>query len=1013
MTSPSKPLSESDLERIIPPEIKDDEFYQLIESLARTEKLRYVLEIGSSAGGGSTEAFVKGLKDNQNNPLLFCIEISKPRFKQLADTYKAYDFVRCYNLSSVSVEEFPSPDTVANFYTREESGLKRYPLPLVLNWLQQDMQYVREGGVGANAVERIKDDHGITHFDMVLIDGSEFTGLAELEKVYGASIILLDDTNTYKCYEVRQRLLADPAYELIADNQELRNGFSAFRRRSVAEGASLPIHFFTIVLNGEPFIRYHERVLAELPFDWHWHVVEGVAALKHDTAWSVASGGKVLDSVHDRGRSNDGTSAYLDELAARFPDRVTIHRKPPGEFWDGKREMVNAPLPHIATPGLLWQIDADELWTAEQIRTVHALFQANPERTAAYYWCDYFVGPERLISTRHNYAQNPQQEWLRTWRFEPGMSWAAHEPPVLADAAGRDLARIDPFTQDEMEEAGVVFQHFAYVTEAQAAFKESYYGYKDARAHWRRLQAAAGPVLLRDYLPWVTDQTLADGAAARGVVPIAVVEEGAWRFLAPAEAAARRRALSPVRPRIVVDGLFYQHLNSGIARVWTAVLKAWVASGFAEHVVLLDRAGTAPRIPGVHTRTIRAHSYAKTGEDSLYLERICREEGADLFVSTYYSTPTATPSLFMGYDMIPEALGFPLEDEAWREKHRAIQHAAAHVMISHNSARDLERLFPCVAAGSTAVAHCGVGEAFRPADAAEVERFRKAHGLDRPYLLMVGDRAGYQGYKNGLLLFRALGLGEPATRDLTVLCVGGAKEIEPMFRELAPGVPVARLSVSDEELRLAYAGAEALAYPSRYEGFGMPVVEAMACGCPVITCANSSLIEVAGDAALFVGEDDPAGLADRLREVADPERRAELVRLGLEQAARFTFDAMAEEIAKALTATVDRLKAGTLQAPAPLWGEVKAMLAETQHLRALTAAQAAREAAAAAAAEARPVEPEPIIMPDPAVLDRLAQCEKELARVNEVAASIQNSPFWRLRNLTVTALRTAGLRQRH
>ena len=255
MTSHSKPLSESDLERIIPPEIKDDEFYQLIESLARTEKLRYVLEIGSSAGGGSTEAFVKGLKDNPNNPLLFCIEISRPRFKQLADTYKAYDFVRCYNLSSVSVEEFPSPDTVANFYTREESGLKRYPLPLVLNWLQQDMQYVREAGVGANAVERIKDDHGITHFDMVLIDGSEFTGMAELEKVYGASIILLDDTNTYKCYEVRQRLLADPTYELIADNQELRNGFSAFRRRSVAERAALPIHFLTIVLNGEPFIR--------------------------------------------------------------------------------------------------------------------------------------------------------------------------------------------------------------------------------------------------------------------------------------------------------------------------------------------------------------------------------------------------------------------------------------------------------------------------------------------------------------------------------------------------------------------------------------------------------------------------------------------------------------------------------------------------------------------------------------------------------------------------------------
>ncbi|MFV4649337.1 hypothetical protein ACNJUT_22340, partial [Mycobacterium tuberculosis] len=102
-----------------------------------------------------------------------------------------------------------------------------------------------------------------------------------------------------------------------------------------------------IVLNGEPFIRYHEEVFRELPVDWTWHIVEGVAALKHDTAWSVGNGAFIPDAFHDRGRSNDGTSAYLDELQARWPDRVFIHRKPLGEFWDGKREMVNAPLPHL------------------------------------------------------------------------------------------------------------------------------------------------------------------------------------------------------------------------------------------------------------------------------------------------------------------------------------------------------------------------------------------------------------------------------------------------------------------------------------------------------------------------------------------------------------------------------------------------------------------------------------------------------------------------------------------
>ena len=100
---------------------------------------------------------------------------------------------------------------------------------------------------------------------------------------------------------------------------------------------TLPIHFFTIVLNGEPFIRYHEGVFRRLTVPWHWHVVEGVASLQHDTAWSVASGGHIPDSVHARGRSNDGTSAYLDDLARRLPENVTVYRKPLDEFWSGKR----------------------------------------------------------------------------------------------------------------------------------------------------------------------------------------------------------------------------------------------------------------------------------------------------------------------------------------------------------------------------------------------------------------------------------------------------------------------------------------------------------------------------------------------------------------------------------------------------------------------------------------------------------------------------------------------------
>jgi glycosyltransferase involved in cell wall biosynthesis len=704
----------------------------------------------------------------------------------------------------------------------------------------------------------------------------------------------------------------------------LRNGYSAFRYRQTAHG-DLPIHFFTIVLNGEPFIRCHERVFSQLPVRWHWHVVEGVAALKHDTAWSVAGGGHVSDAIHTGGRSNDGTHEYLDDLARRFPDQVTIYRKPFGEFWDGKLEMVNAPLTNIREACLLWQVDSDELWTTQQIAAVHNSFRSNSEKTAAYYWCWYFVGPNKLISTRYNYAQNPRQEWLRTWRFELADRWAAHEPPTLTRYAKNgvrvNIGELNPFRHDEMEAVGAVFQHFAYVTEAQLRFKETYYGYADAVIHWNKLQRHGGAGLLRDYLPWVADNTMFDDASVLNVRPIAEHdgESGSWSFSLASDHINDAMRLRTVKPRIVIDGIFFQYLATGISRVWTCLLDEWSRSAFKDHVIVLDRSGSAPRIAGIHYRTIRAHDYNETAQDSLYLEQICRELAADVFVSTYYSTPTDTPSVFIGYDMIPEVMGFDLKAEAWKEKRRAIGHACAHIMISENSARDLERIMPVVPKCSTVVAHCGVASIFRPSDKQEVDEFKRRFGLLKPYVLIVGDRVSY---KNAFLLFRSISL-LPDPTQFALVCVGGHDEIEPGLRALVPATDVRRLKFDDRELRAAYSGAHAYVCTSRYEGFGMPILEAMACECPVVACRNSSIPEVAGEAALFVGEDDATGLAEALLLLTDQKLRGVYVKRGISQASRFSFPKMAEEVAGALLSAVEGLKSGRRKMPGPAWDELR------------------------------------------------------------------------------------------
>lgn len=116
-------------------------------------------------------------------------------------------------------------------------------------------------------------------------------------------------------------------------------------------------------------------------------------------------------------------------------------------------------------------------------------------------------------------------------------------------------------------------------------------------------------------------------------------------------------------------------------------------------------------------------------------------------------------------------------------------------------------------------------------------------------------------------------------------------EIDAVMRRL----PVRHLpDIEDSLLPALYTGSVALVYPSWYEGFGLPVVEAMACGTAVVTSDRGSLAEVAGDAALLVPPDSPEAIADAMRMLLDdPVRRRDLVESGLRRARRFTWEAAA------------------------------------------------------------------------------------------------------------------------
>ena len=218
---------------IIQPEILNDEFHSTLIKYASRHDLKTFLEIGSSSGAGSTDAFVSGIKNrnDKSQVQLFCMEVSRVRFKALANHYATEDFVRCYNISSIEANELPSKDEVVNFYNSTKTTLNKYSIETILDWLRQDIEYIKSSGSDINGIRLIKQANHIRYFDMVLIDGSEFTGERELHETMGAKVIALDDINAFKCWNAYQTLLHTTHYELKEHNFFLRNGYAIFEKK--------------------------------------------------------------------------------------------------------------------------------------------------------------------------------------------------------------------------------------------------------------------------------------------------------------------------------------------------------------------------------------------------------------------------------------------------------------------------------------------------------------------------------------------------------------------------------------------------------------------------------------------------------------------------------------------------------------------------------------------------------------------------------------------------------------
>ena len=326
---------------------------------------------------------------------------------------------------------------------------------------------------------------------------------------------------------------------------------------------------------------------------------------------------------------------------------------------------------------------------------------------------------------------------------------------------------------------------------------------------------------------------------------------------------------------LIIDGIIYSlQRHGGITVYFNELIKRLAVEGIDSRTLVFEGASEHPAILPGEKKALRSRLMERY--------RSCAvSPSARIFHSSYYRLPSVrVPTVTTVHDFTYEryASGPRRWLHSW-QKYSAIRHSDAVICISESTRRDLLHYVPDVPADRVHVVHNGVSDVFRPLPD------RREDGR-RPFVLFVGARGGY---KNFVPLVQTL----KELPDLELVCVGGGPLLpnEAALTETLIGNRFKHIpGVSDQELNALYNQAFCLAYPSSYEGFGIPLLEAMRAGCPVIAINSSSVPEVAGDAALLLPEATPESLKYALGQFSDTERRDNFRVMGFRQASKFSWE---------------------------------------------------------------------------------------------------------------------------
>jgi len=364
-----------------------------------------------------------------------------------------------------------------------------------------------------------------------------------------------------------------------------------------------------------------------------------------------------------------------------------------------------------------------------------------------------------------------------------------------------------------------------------------------------------------------------------------------------------------VSVRIGVDGREVRPgVRTGIRRYVVEVVRAATARG-RPCMVYGDRASALDDLPAGAT-AVTLDGGVTPWWDQVTLPAALRRHGVNVFLSPYYKRPLAASCpvvvtihdlFFIGYPGRPR----PLYDAVMTRLARLYaRRSSAIIADSEHSRRAIVQRLG-IDAAHVAVIPVGLGPEFRPGAPTAAQRAR--YGLGGAYALYLGNFMPHKNLPRLLRAWAAVPLPVRAAHRLVL--AGGDRANRPALAALAAtlglgdGVGFPGL-VDDADLPALYGGAALYVQPSLEEGFGLPALEAMACGAPVVASRRGALPEVVGDAGVLVDAEDERALAASLaRVLAAPDEAAALVRRGRARAAEFTAERTAGRVVDLLEAT--------------------------------------------------------------------------------------------------------------